>query len=127
MAAQASKPKGAVRPSLAGFPLGSVHDRRLVRDAQVNLAIPGFIGCELHEALPDHSFLTRIRQRRGDAMFRRVHVRIVQQCRAAVSGGRTGFGRDRPNRCRPDPGRCQHGCVGLAPPGRGRGGPRRRA
>jgi hypothetical protein len=37
----------------------------------------------LDEALPDHSSLTRIRQRYGLAAFRRFFETIVQQCRAA--------------------------------------------
>ena len=56
-------PEVAVRLMLAGFLLGIVHDRRLLREAQVNLAIRWFCGYGLHEALPDHSSLTRIRQR----------------------------------------------------------------
>jgi transposase len=53
----------AVCLMLAGFLLGIVHDRRLMREAQVNLAIRWFCGYGLHETLPDHSSLTRIRQR----------------------------------------------------------------
>ena len=48
-------PEVAVRLMLAGFLLGIVHDRRLMREAQVNLAIRWFVGYGLHEALPDHS------------------------------------------------------------------------
>jgi transposase len=76
-------PEVAVRLMLAGFLVGIVHDRRLMREAQVNLAIRWFIGYALHETLPDHSSLTRIRQRWGEDMFRRVFVRVVQQCQAA--------------------------------------------
>ena len=65
---------------LAGFLLGIVHDRRLMREAQADLAIRWFIGCGLHERLPDHSSLTRIRQRRGDARFRRIFERTVSAC-----------------------------------------------
>jgi len=50
-------PEVAVRLMLAGFLLGIVHDRRLMREAQVNLAIRWFAGYGLHEALPDHSSL----------------------------------------------------------------------
>src|SRR3712207_4077993 len=59
------EPEAAVRLMLAGFLLGIVHDRRLLREAQVNIAIRWFAGFGLHEALPDHSSLTRIRQRWG--------------------------------------------------------------
>lgn len=76
-------PEVAVRLMLAGFLLGIVHDRRLMREAQVNLAIRWFIGYALHEALPDHSSLTRIRHRWGEDMFRRIFTRVVRQCQAA--------------------------------------------
>jgi transposase len=52
-------PEVAVRLMLAGFLLGIVHDRRLMREAQVNMAIRWFAGFGLHEVLPDHSSLTR--------------------------------------------------------------------
>lgn len=76
-------PEVAVRLMLAGFLLGIVHDRRLMREAQVNLAIRWFVGYGLHEVLPDHSSLTRIRQRWGADRFRRIFERTVQACVAA--------------------------------------------
>jgi transposase len=76
-------PEVAVRLMLAGFLLGIVHDRRLMREAQVNLAIRWFAGYGLHEALPDHSSLTRIRQRWGAERFRRIFERTVRACVAA--------------------------------------------
>lgn len=81
-------PEAAVRLMLAGFLLGIVHDRRLLREAQVNIAIRRFAGYGLHEALPDHSSLTRIRQRWGAELFRRVFARTVQACvKAGVAKG----------------------------------------
>ena len=65
---------------LAGFLLGIAHDRRLMREAQADLAIRWFIGCGLHEGLPDHSSPARIRQRRGDARFQRIFERTVSAC-----------------------------------------------
>lgn len=50
---------------LAGFLLGIVHDRRLMREARVNLAIRRFAGFGLNDRLPDHSSLTRIGERWG--------------------------------------------------------------
>ncbi|CDX25005.1 transposase (fragment) [Mesorhizobium plurifarium] len=76
-------PEVAIRLMLAGFLLGIVHDRRLMREAQVNIAIRWFVGYGLHEALPDHSSLTRIRQRWGEERFRRIFQRTVQACIAA--------------------------------------------
>jgi len=76
-------PEVAIRLMLAGFLLGIVHDRRLMREAQVNIAIRWFAGFGLHEVLPDHSSLTRIRQRWGEDLFRQVFSRTVQSCVAA--------------------------------------------
>lgn len=58
-------PEGAVRLMLAGFLLGIVHDRRLMREARVHLAIRSFIGDAVHAALPDHAPSTRLRRRWG--------------------------------------------------------------
>ena len=76
-------PEVAVRLMLAGLLLGFVHDRRLMREAQVNLAIRWFIGYGLEDRLPDHSSLTRIRQRWGEARFREIFRRTVRACLAA--------------------------------------------
>ena len=65
---------------LAGFLLGVVHDRKLLRETQVTLAIRWFAGYRLHERLPDHSSLTRIRQRWGERRFREVFERTVACC-----------------------------------------------
>ncbi len=54
-----------------------------MREAQVNLAIRWFTGDALHATLPDHSCLTRIPQRWGEDLCRRVFVRVVQPCQAA--------------------------------------------
>ena len=78
-----------MRLMLAGLLLGIVHDRRLMREAPVNLAIRWFIGYGLHEALPDHSSLTRIRRRWGAERFRAVLARTAQPC-VACGGHRHG-------------------------------------
>lgn len=65
-----------------------MHDRRLMRDASVNLAMRWFAGYGMAEALPDHSSLTRIRQRWGSGRFRAIFARVVGDCLGAslVSG-----------------------------------------
>ena len=68
---------------LAGLLSQIVHDRRLMREAEVNLAIRWFAGYALHEKLPDHSSLTRIRQRWGPKRFKAVLSRTVKACLAA--------------------------------------------
>ena len=76
-------PEAAVRLMLAGFFHGIVHDRKLMREAQVNIAIRWFAGYTLEEALPNHSTLTRIRQRWGAERFRRIFEKTVAACAAA--------------------------------------------
>ncbi len=76
-------PEAALRLMLAGFFAGIVHDRKLMREAQVNLAMRWFAGYRLHEQLPDHSSLTRIRQRWGEERFKRVFQRTIVACRKA--------------------------------------------
>lgn len=73
-------PESALRLMLAGFFQGITEDRRLMREAQVNLAIRWFAGYRLDETLPDHSSLTRIRARWGVEVFRRVFERTVRAC-----------------------------------------------
>jgi transposase len=83
-------PEAALRLMLAGYMEGIVHDRELMRQAQVNIAIRWFAGYRLHEDLPDHSSLTRIRQRWGEERFRRVFRRTVEECvRAGLVDGTT--------------------------------------
>ena len=76
-------PESALRLMLAGFFEGIVHDRKLMRQAQVNLAMRWFAGYRLDEKLPDHSSLTRIRQRWGPERFKKVFQKTVQACVAA--------------------------------------------
>ena len=83
-------PESAVRLMLAGFFQGIIHDRKLMREAQVNIAIRWFAGYKLHERLPDHSSLTRIRQRWGEARFKKVFHKTVEQCvKAGLVDGET--------------------------------------
>ena len=73
---------------LAGFLLGIVHDRKLMREAQVNLAIRWFAGYRLHESLPHHSSLTRLRQRWGESRFRDIFERTARNCvEAGIADG----------------------------------------
>lgn len=83
-------PESAVRLMLAGFFHGFVHDRKLMREAEVNLAIRWFAGYELLDRLPDHSTLTRIRQRWGEERFRRIFEKTVESCvKAGLVDGET--------------------------------------
>ena len=81
-------PEVAVRLMLAGLLSGMVHDRKLMREAHVNIAMRWFIGYGLHEKLPHHSSLTRIRQRWGAERFRKIFKRTVEAClKATIATG----------------------------------------
>src|SRR3954453_15305222 len=55
-------------------------ERQLMEVAADRLSLRWFLGYDLHEKLPDHSSLTRIRDRYGVGIFRRFFDRIVEQC-----------------------------------------------
>jgi hypothetical protein len=97
-------PEVALRLMLAGFLVGIVHDRRLMREAQVNIAIRWFAGFGLADVLPDHSSLTRIRQRWGADRFRAMFVH-----RAGMHGRRDCARRSGACRRHADPSRCVMG------------------
>jgi transposase len=76
-------PKVFFKLQLVMFFEGLRSERELVRVAADRLSIRWFLGYDLDEELPDHSSLTRIRQRYGLAVFRRFFEAIVEQCREA--------------------------------------------
>ena len=55
-------------------------ERRLMEVAADRLSIRWYLGYDLGEPLPDHSSLTRIRERYGLLTFRRFFERIVELC-----------------------------------------------
>lgn len=57
--------------------------RHLMRHAADRLSVRWYLGYDLNEPLPDHSCLTRIRERYGVEVFRRFFEAIVEQCQAA--------------------------------------------
>ena len=58
-------------------------ERQLVRVVADRLSLRWYLGYDLNEPLPDHSSLSRIRERYGLDVFRRFFDRIVEQCIAA--------------------------------------------
>src|SRR5438105_3625998 len=58
-------------------------ERQLMRHAADRLSVRWYVGYDLAEPLPDHSSLTRIRERYGVALFRRFFENIVEQCQQA--------------------------------------------
>src|SRR3989441_4969560 len=55
-------------------------ERQLMRHAADRLSVRWYLGYDLNEPLPDHSSLTRIRERYGVEVFRRFFDAIVEQC-----------------------------------------------
>lgn len=58
-------------------------ERKLIETASLNLAHRWYLGYALDEALPDHSSLTRIRQRLGIDVFQRFFEQVVDLCQDA--------------------------------------------
>jgi transposase len=55
-------------------------ERQLMEVVADRLSLRWYLGYDLHEPLPDHSSLTRIRERYGLEIFRSFFVRIVEMC-----------------------------------------------
>ena len=55
-------------------------ERRLMEVVSDRLSLRWYLGYDLFESLPDHSSLTRIRERYGLEIFRRFFERIVEEC-----------------------------------------------
>src|SRR5207245_2883379 len=82
----ASKGRPSIDPvvffklQLVMFFEGIRSERQLMRHAADRLSVLWYIGYDLGEPLPDHSSLTRIRERYGVEVFRRFFDAIVEQC-----------------------------------------------
>jgi transposase len=73
-------PEVFFRLQLVMFYEGIRSERELMRVVSDRLSVRCYIGYDLHEPLPDHSSLTRIRDRYGLSVFREFFERIVQLC-----------------------------------------------
>ena len=71
------------RLQLVLFFEGLRSERQLLRVAADRLSVRWYLGYDLGERLPDHSSLTRIRDRYGLDVFRRFFEAIVERCQAA--------------------------------------------
>ena len=58
-------------------------ERKLIETVSLNLAHRWYLGYALDEDLPDHSSLTRIRQRLGLDVFQRFFEQVVDLCQDA--------------------------------------------
>jgi transposase len=73
-------PEVFFRMQLVAYSYGITTDRRLCEEVQYNLAYRWFCHLSLEDDVPDHSSLTRIRDRLGEEIFGLVFRKIVEQC-----------------------------------------------
>ena len=73
-------PEVYFRMQLVAYFNGITKDRRLCEQVRDNLAYRWFCRLSLADDVPDHSSLTRIRDRLGEEVFEAVFRRIVAQC-----------------------------------------------
>jgi transposase len=73
-------PEVFFRLQLVMFHEGIRSERELMRIVSDRLSVRWYVGYDLFEALPDHSSLTRIRDRYGLSVFREFFERIVELC-----------------------------------------------
>lgn len=58
-------------------------DRQLCEEVGFNLAYRWFCRLSLRDAVPDHSSITRIRDRLGEETYEKIFLKILDQCREA--------------------------------------------
>jgi len=73
-------PEVFFRMQVIAYLYGIDSDRQLCEEIQVNIAYRWFIGLNIEDEVPDHSSLTRVRDRFGERIFKEVFERVVQQC-----------------------------------------------
>ena len=76
-------PEVYFRIQLIGYIYGIESDRQLCEEIQVNISYRWFAHLSFQDEVPDHSSLTRIRDRFGEKCFEEVFKKIVEQCKKA--------------------------------------------
>lgn len=69
------------RMIIIGYLYGIESDRQLCEEIQYNLAYRWFCRLNLEDKVPDHSSLTRIRDRFGVEVFNIFFLKITEQCK----------------------------------------------
>ena len=80
-------PEVFFRLQLVMFYEGIRSERELMRIVSDRLSVRWYVGYDLHELLPDHSSLTRIRDRFGLPVFREFFEHILRTHRTVVRRG----------------------------------------
>lgn len=78
------------RMLIISYLYGITSDRQLCEEIQVNLAYRWFLKLSLEDPVPDHSSLTKIRDRLGEKVFKEIFEHMVAACKKKgfVSGKR---------------------------------------
>jgi transposase len=69
------------RMILIGYIFGIKHDRRLCEDITCNIAYRWYCKLNLDDNVPDHSSLSKIRDRYGSEVFEKFFDKVVEECR----------------------------------------------
>jgi transposase len=72
-----------VRMVLLGYLFNVDSDRQLCEEVGYNLAYRWFCRLSLTDTVPDHSSITRIRDRLGESVYEQIFLAVVEQCRKA--------------------------------------------
>jgi len=72
-----------IRMVLLGYLYNIDSDRQLCEEVGYNLAYRWFCRLSLTDEVPDHSSITRIRDRLGEKVYEEIFNRVVEQCRRA--------------------------------------------
>lgn len=76
-------PEIFVRMILLEFLYNIDSDRQLCEEVGYNLAYRWFCRLSLTDRVPDHSSITRIRDRLGEETYRNIFLKVVDQCKTA--------------------------------------------
>lgn len=78
--------------SLIGYLYDIKSERKLLEETSVNMAYMWFLGYDIDEPLPDHSIMTKTRNRFGPEAYRRFFEKVVTACvDAGLTEGDTAF------------------------------------
>ena len=69
------------RMILIGYVFGIRHDRKLCEEITFNMAYRWYCKLNLDDKVPDHSSLSRIRDRYGSEIFEKFFDKVVEECR----------------------------------------------
>jgi len=76
-------PELFLRMTLLSYLYNIESDRRLCEEIGFNLAYRWFCRLSLNDKVPDHSSMTKIRDRLGESVYENIFLEVVEQCKKA--------------------------------------------